>query len=460
MKFTKKQIPSLNYGVIHSQFGFEDGVSIVMDQVEYAMKEYLNIPASNIYYLIGKSGKKSKQITQRKILWHGNKLNKKMVHNFSKGYVNCYEEIEKAIQNAQEEITQWIEKKKIDILIIHNYSHPVNFIGPVALARYYRDAIKNNKSTPKYVLWWHDSHLERPKFENPSPDVKGYLDEGVPSKYVEYILFINSMQYELARKYYEELHKDILLNYDVVYNTATAVINNYSELRKDEFKERVEKFLEDFKIWEMLKKENLTLEDTQFCLQHTRIVPRKRIDFALKYAYELHSKLDKKAMIFFISGHTGKLDTTYKKELKKLNNKLSKQYNTTKFFLVFNEDFKTEIRFAEFPSIIARLGGVSTYFSEIEGFGNNLLEVMAGGLVPILYTYPVFIKDIAQFGFKCVSLDKFEIEKVDEVIKIINNDKLKQNYVNHNLKILKNKLSHKLIAFKLRRAIIRKRNHN
>ena len=166
-------------------------------------------------------------------------------------------------------------------------------------------------------------------------------------------------------------------------------------------------------------------------------------------------------MIFFISGHSGDELNNYKKRLIKLNKKLSEKYNTTKFFLIFSEDLKLTIKFEEYPILFSILGGISTYFSEIEGFGNNLLEVLAGGLIPIVYTYPVFIKDIAKQKFKVIPLDKFKItpNSIKETIELIQKDKRKKMWAEHNISVLKRKFSHRIISSKLKRAIIRKRTH-
>ena len=295
IKFLRKQIPKLNYGVIHSQVGFADGVSIVMQQIEDVMVEDMNIPKSNIHYLVGETKHQSPRIRKCKVLWHKNPTVKMMLKNFDQGYGGQKsEKIEKSILEAKEEIKKFVEEKKIDILIVHNSSHPVNFISSVALSRYYRDQIKAKKKTPKYILWWHDSHLERTRFAKPSQDVKQYLLEGVPGSYVEYILFINSLQFDMARKYVLELDKkspgfyeNILQNHDVIYNTATMTINSYDELENKKLTERTEMFLQKFKINTLLKRNKLDLSDVQFVLQHTRVVPRKRIDFALRYSYEL-----------------------------------------------------------------------------------------------------------------------------------------------------------------------------
>ncbi|MFT4343252.1 MAG: glycosyltransferase [Candidatus Woesearchaeota archaeon] len=473
-RIRKKDIPKLRVGVLHSQYGYPDGVSIVMSQVEHVMVDYMGIQKENVFYLAGKAKRKTENVFQQDILWDMNRTNRIMLARFDKGFGGHYNEIiEKAIQKARIEIEKFIKKNKIDVLIAHNASLPVNFISSIALSRYYRNAIRKGEKTPKYILWWHDGHTERKEYSNPAPDVQEYLLEGVPGKHVEYIIFINSMQFSDAEKYFITLnkrkpgyHEMLEVNHDIVYNTTSTFIESYEDLESDKDLGHVNQFLSDFKVDEKIREKNLKLEDTQFVLQHTRIVPRKRIDFAIKYCYELLSKLKKKkmhkAMYFFISGHTGQKSRQTRSALKRLNNKLAKKYGIDTFFLVFAEDYpNTKITFEEYPKIFAKLGGITTYFSEIEGFGNNLLEVLASGLVPIVYTYPVFKQDIAKFKFKVIALDKFEIdnESIKKTIDIIKNTRKRKIWVNRNLTILNKKFQHRIIQRKLTRAIIKKRPH-
>ncbi|MBR9691483.1 glycosyltransferase family 4 protein [Candidatus Woesearchaeota archaeon] len=474
IKFEKRSIPKLNYGIIHSQVGFSDGVSIVMRQMESVMTEYMKIPKSNINYLVGATKNTSPRIRVCRYLWHKYHINKLMLNHFKEGYGGIRsEKIERAIGHAVDEIKTFVDDKDIDVIIAHNTGHPVNFIFSVALSRYYRNEIKKGRRTPKYIVWWHDSHLERKRFANPLHDVKRYLMQGVPGRFVEYILFINSLQFDQVQNYFLELDKkyhgyydSIFHNHAVIYNTATTVINSYKDLERDEFTERTEKFLKAFGINRLIKRRKLNLSNVQFCLQHTRVVPRKRIDFGLRYAYELFDTLKKKrktkAMIFFVSGHSGDETGNYKRKLIQLNEQLSKTYKTRNFFLIFAEDHKDSgIFFEEFPIIFTKLGGISTYFSEIEGFGNNLLEVMAAGLIPVVYTYPVFVKDIAKHKFKTVCLDRFNIDKesISKVVELIEKERMRKMWANKNLEILKRRFSNKIISWKLKRAIIRKRQH-
>ncbi|MBT4870508.1 MAG: hypothetical protein HON47_02960 [Candidatus Diapherotrites archaeon] len=473
-RYTKRSLKKLNYAMIHSRFGMPDGVSIVMKQIEQVMVKELEIPKDNIYYLVGKSGKKDKNIVEKKALFDATRLNTSLKKNYKIGFGgNISEKLEKAIQDAQKEIQNFIEKKKIDILIAHNTCHPVNFVLSVALSRYYRDCINQKKKTPKYLLWWHDSHLERDHFLYPAKDVERYLLQGIPGPYPEYIFFINSTQYKEADKYFDKLelvrpgfHESISRNNDVIYNTTETFIESFKDLDSDKLSDRVDKFIEDFDLKNYLKQRRTNLKDTIFCLQHTSIVKRKRIDFALEYCFELIAEINKnrkhkKSLYFLISGNDDK-DGSKRKILAKYN-QLCKKHKTKHVFLAFAEQYykKTDIMFEEYPRIFAKLGGFSTYFSEIEGFGNNLLEVLASGLIPVLYTYPVFVSDIQKYGFKTVALDKFEVdnESIKEMIEVLDNNRKRKIWVNMNLELLRTHFAHEIIALKLGRGIMRRRTH-
>lgn len=473
-KFTEKNIPNLNYGIIHSQHGYSDGVSIVMQQAEEIMKEDMNIPEENIYYLVGKARRKEFNITEKNILRDKYFINKMVLKSYHKGLNGIKKKLfERTVLMAKKCIKDFVEENKIDVIVAHNMSHPVNFITSLAISRYYKEAIKKGERTPKYLLWWHDSHLERKEYDNPADDIQDYLLEGVPGGFVEYIIFINSLQFPQAEKRYFSLlekkysHYSELMDFhhDIIYNTADRMIHSYQDLKNRETRELKKEFLNDFNVRRLLKKHDPGLKKTLFVLQHTRVVPRKRIDFALEFVFELREFLEKESkydtLYFFVSGATGLKSKKTRVELRKLHRSLSKKYKTNRVFLVFasEENGRSRIGFYNFPRIFASLGGISTYFSEIEGFGNNLLEVMASGLIPVVYTYPVFKKDLEKFNFKTISLDKFEVspECLQSVLEIIEDEEKRKDWAEENLKILDESFRHKIIARKLKKAVTKKR---
>ena len=471
--FKESEISKLRYGMFHCRFGDAEGVSIVMQQIENVLHKNMGVNLKDIRYLVGTSKKKSWRVTENEFISEQHPSNELMYkQNYQVGYGGgSSEKIEVAINQAKKVIEEWVTKNRIDVLIVHNSSHPVNFVSSVALSRFYRDRIAKGKKTPKYILWWHDSHLERESFMNPPRDVENYLLEGVPGKFVEYTIFINSLQFEEAKKYFGKLDirnpgflEKMSAHHGIVYNTTDTFIDNARELESSKFNERVSIFMRDFGVNELLKEHKLKQEDVLFCLQHTRMVGRKRIDFALKYAHELFQRLKEKglykALYFFVSGHDA---IGMKQDLIKLNEDLKKEYDTDKLFLVFAEDKydKTNITFEEYPKIFAKLWGITTYFSDVEGFGNNLLEVLASGLIPVVYKYPVFRKDIEPVGFNLIAFDKFELnnKKFEETIKLLRNKKMRSEWVDENLELLRKNFPHDIIAVKLKEAITAERTH-
>lgn len=474
-KYKKKDIPKLKYGVLHAAYGYPDGVSIVMKQIDQVLQENMGVSKEQIHYLVGRSREKSKQIVQKERFSDTYATNRLMIRKFEKGYSeNDTLKIEKDIENIKKIIAEFVEKRNIDVIIAHNTSHPVNFLFSLGLSRYYKEQTQQKKKTPKYILWWHDSHLERARFLKPAPDVDKYLVEGIPGKYVEYILFINSLQYKEAQRYFTKLDQEdssfshlIHSNHDVVYNTTSLYINTFEDLTESKNKDDVEHFLKIFDVKKYLEEHNTTFDKTLFCLQHTRVIPRKRIDFALEYTFSLLHNLRKrgmyKSLYFLISGNDGDEGHKHSRQLRKLHKKLSEKYNIDTHFLIFAEEYdKKAIPFEDYPRIFAKLGGITTYFSEVEGFGNNLLEVLASGLIPIVYTYPVFKSDIEKYKFKLVALDEFiiDIDSQLEVISLLKSTRKRKVWVSKNLKILKDKFNHRIIKSKLTRAIIRKRTHD
>lgn len=467
-KFNLKNLHNLRCGMVHCRFGDSEGVSIVMAQIEEVLNKSLNLPKKNIFYLVGRSKVKNKRITEEELIFDYNKTNRLMQESYMLGYNDkLKKEIDDKVEKAKDSISNWVKKNKLDFLIVHNSAHPVNFISSLALNRYYEEAEKKGEKTPKYILWWHDSHLERESFVNPAKDVKKYILQGVPGGFVDYILFISSLQFGIAKGFFKELNKihpgfynRMKKNHCTVFNTGEAFIERFSDLNSNGIKRLKNKFIKDFKITSLLEKNDLQLTDLLFVLQPTRIVQRKRIDFALEYCYELLKELKEKnvskALYFLISGHSA--DKT-KEKLVILNEKLRKKYGIKNFFLVFAEDVKTNLGFLEYPRVFANLKGIATYFSDVEGFGNNLLEVLGSGLVPIVYTYPVFKKDIERFNFKLIKFNKFELDKkkIKKSVDLIRNEKKKEQWAKRNLELMKKHFSHGTMAPKLIRAITSER---
>ncbi|MCF7799306.1 glycosyltransferase [Candidatus Woesearchaeota archaeon] len=472
-KRTENKIPQLRFGMLHSFMGLADGVSIVMQQVEDVIVGQLGAPRENIFYLVGKAGKKEDCIQVYDDFHADGPLNNLAKARYETGFSN--EErarIEDAITRAKETIKTFVTTNNIDIIIAHNTCFPANFILGVALSRYYQEEILSGNKTPKYILWWHDSHLERPTFLFPAQEIERYVLKGIPGPYIEHIVFINSLQLRIAEPYFLKLdrkkpgfYEKMLRSNNVIYNTTDMVIKNHTDLKQEKFQEKVTTFFNAFKVHKKLLALQSSVDETLFILQHTRMVGRKRIDFALRFAFALYKQAQQtdslkkyKTIYFLISGNDA---DNQQEKLLALHKELSKNYETNNVLLVFAQDQNTTLRFEDYPLIFAQLNGIATYFSEIEGFGNNFLEIMASGLIPIIYEYPVYVSDIEKFGFQLISIPEFLLtsELLDQTMTLLADTKKQQQWANNNIKILKRHLSHKTMARALRRAILLKRTH-
>ncbi len=466
-------VSHLNIGILHSLIGKNDGVSIVIDQSVEAMVKYMNIPLGNIYYLAAHSSPRFNAETND-IFWHKSPLHKRIIKYFCK-QPPCWldgEIMENAIK-AKEIIASFIERHQIDLLIAHNTSHPYNFITAVGLGLYLEERRAAGYIWPKVLAWWHDSFFERPQFANPNEVIFKYL-KYLPGLHNNGIVFINREQVKIARKYFKTFKQVDLKGY---FKRHTCIIPNTSDIQWDWKAQdwgNISKFIapprddynhsffDDIGLTEQLKKMDSDIDQSVLLLQHTRIVPRKKIETAIDFAFKLSTKFkNKKCIVLLVSGHSGDEQVEYKKFLKRyFKDKLGKKPEA-KVILLFGERHILSERdiivdqkfykFAEIPSIVAQHGGIGTYFSEIEGFGNNLLEMISCGLPVVINRYPVYESDIEHYGFDLPSVKDGVLtnELIDTAYKILTDPGKRNIQVYHNLRTLDSRLSHRVMARKI-----------
>ena len=127
-------------------------------------------------------------------------------------------------------------------------------------------------------------------------------------------------------------------------------------------------------------------------------------------------------------------------------------------FMIFGENHilshrdiivdKKYYNFFEIPSIIAAHGGIGTYFSEVEGFGNNLLEILAAGLPAIINKYSVYKTDLEPLGFDLPFTEDNILDPslIDTTFRLAADIRYRNKLVRHNLSILSEMLAHRIIA--------------
>lgn len=465
-------IAHLNYGIIHSLIGKNDGVSIVIDQSVIAMVRDLGIDLGNIYYLAAHTSPRFNAETHE-VFWHKNEIHKTIIRKFSDEQTESLDQLihEHALM-AKRIISDFVEKHQIDLLIAHNTSHPYNFITAVGLGYYIEDLRKQNIVWPKLLVWWHDSFLEREQFARPSEVIRKYL-RYLPGTYADGIIFINSGQPHLARKVFDQGSGRVN---EAFFQLRTTIIPNTHDINWD-WKARDfsgnnlvfppqdnynRSFLKNLGIVKSIADNGFSLNETLLLLQHTRVVPRKRIELAIDLAFKLESRFRnegiRKCVILLVSGHSGDEQVQYKEFLCDYYAEKRESNTGSHVFLFFGENAilshrdiivdKKYYSFFEVPSIMASFGAIGTYFSEVEGFGNNLLEMVAAGLPVLISKYPVFESDLEPLGFEFPATHNHSItdDLVNQAFRLVTDVKFRNRLVRNNLDVLDKNLGHKQIS--------------
>lgn len=474
------KLSELRIGIIHSLIGKNDGVSIVIDQTVKAMSKYMKINIGNFFFLAAHSSPRFNAQTDD-VFWHKSDAHKKILINFNNENAEGLDELihENALY-AKNVIKKWADDNYIDLIIAHNTSHPYNFITAVGLGYYIEELRSQGIIWPKLMVWWHDSYFERPIFANPNPVIQKYL-KYLPGTYVDSIAFINKQQVDLGKKVFRQ-YSNIKL--DKFFETRTTVVPNTSDIpwewenmRPEEIKYIAppqdnynHSFLKDIGLEQQVTSNGFSLADTILLLQHTRVVPRKKIELAIDLAFELDKKFKKngkeKCVALIVSGHSGDEQNAYQNYLYEHYTGKCKADPYSNVFLIFGENNilshrdiivdKKYYKFAEVPSIIAANGGIGTYFSDIEGFGNNLLEMVSLGLPAVINKYEIYKEEIEKLGFILPAIDNTGITKelVDQSYRLLTDIEYRNHVVLHNLKVLKENFDHEIIASKLKPIII------
>lgn len=474
------KLSELRIGIIHSLIGKNDGVSIVIDQTVKAMSKYMKINIGNFFFLAAHSSPRFNAHTDD-VFWHKSDAHKEILTNFNNENTEGLDElIHKNALYAKNVIKKWVDENYIDLIIAHNTSHPYNFITAVGLGYYIEELREQGIIWPKLMVWWHDSYFERAIFSNPNPVIHKYL-KYLPGTYVDSIAFINNKQVELGKKVFRQYNN---IKLDKFFETRTTVIPNTADIPWEWEKAQVGKeqciappqdnynqsFIHDIGLEQQVKSRGFSIADTVFLLQHTRVVPRKKIELAIDLAFELEKKFKKsgkdKCIALIVSGHSGDEQNAYQHHLREHYSEKCKAAPQSNVILIFGENNilshrdiivdKKYYKFAEIPSVIAARGGLGTYFSDVEGFGNNLLEMISLGLPAVINKYEIYKEEIEKFGFILPAIDNTGITKelVDQSYRLLTDMEYRNRVVLHNLKILKENFDHEIIAGKLKPIIL------
>ena len=473
---TKPALASARIGTIHTLLCYNDGVSIVINQIVNSLQRYLNIPPENFVFACGKYNRDLyNKVWIDNSLWHKDDVVAYALTNYSTDPPpkDLESRIEARVADAEKILAQFFDESGVDLIIAHNTGHPVNLIYSLALNRLYERRKRTGQRLPCYFIWWHDSHLERDRFMNPNPLMRRYLMEGVPGPHVEGIVFINQGQWDIARTYFKQLtDRDPTIvdrlerSHIVIPNTCDVPRNWTGEPDPEYFAPKLDPynidFLEAMGIQERLTAEGKSLNDCLLFLQHTRVVPRKRIDHAIDFCFAMADRFKKdgqnKMVFLLISGPTGDELSDDVTDLTKYLHMRRLERPDLNVEIIWGENRIRSERevingvkyysFAEVPGIVAHYGGLGTYFSDVEGFGNNLLELISLGVPPVVREYPVYLTDIAIYGFDIPSTPNGTMTPnlIESAYKILTDVDHRKAVVKKNVDVLVKNLGHNKIA--------------
>jgi len=466
-------ISNLRVGIIHSLIGKNDGVSIVIDQTVHAMVNHMKIELGNIFFLGAHSSPRfNAQINE--VFWHKNELHTEIISSFcQEPAADLDQRIHDEANYAKSIIADWVNENGIDLIIAHNISHPYNFVTAVALGYYFEDLREKFLIWPKLMVWWHDSYFERSIFKKPNAVIKKYL-KYLPGTYIDGVAFINKQQIELGKKVFNKYNSTITEAFFksrsiVVPNTSAAECNCETTNERGFIAPDVvrynKSFWKDCGLLNQLEERGFTIDDAAILIQHTRIVPRKKIETALELAFKLDEKFKAekktKCIVLLVTGHSGDEQHYYKSWLMEYYQNLLKENTNANVIFLMGEDIilshrdiivdKKYYKFAELPGLVAAYGGIGTYFSEVEGFGNNLLELISYGVPAVINKYDVYKTEIEHLGFSLPGTEKCKVTKklVSESYRLLTDVEYRNTVVKHNLEILKKNLGHHIIAEKM-----------
>lgn len=316
-----------------------------------------------------------------------------------------------------------------DLLIVPNVlSLPMHFPLAVALSR-----IIEEKNLPT-IARHHDFWWERDRFNNSTlfPFYQRFFPPLLPS--IKHVV-INS----LAQN---EFHKRTGIKPSVIWDTADFGSVKH---KKDSFSSH---WREDFEIED---------DDIVF-LQATRIVPRKRIELSI----ELIERLNNPKAVLVVAGISGDEGAEYERYLKAIVRKKGTRVKFVGRYVnshrkIFDQrtlfkQKKSKRIYTLWDSYIN--ADFVTYPTELEGFGNQLVEAVLFKKPLILTPYEVYKSDIRPLGFKTIEMpDKITSETLSKVNVLIDKPDEVEKIVNHNFELGKKYLSYEWTKKQLEKLI-------
>lgn len=322
-------------------------------------------------------------------------------------------------------IFKWIISKKIDILLSENASAlPCHLSMGMGIKK----VVENTGI--RIVCHDHDFYWERGKrYDSSFDEIDNLVRDTFP-------LIAPNARHAVINNYSKNMLKEkfgiesVLIPNVMNFNKPYAEIDEYNKDLLDNIG---------------LKKGDIPI------FQATRIVSRKGIETAIELIERIK---DNRVKLVITGSYADDERYGYYRELvqvikdKNLNSRvffthnkiLSKRGETSRGEKIYSlSDAYAHAR-------------ACTYFSRYEGFGNAFIEAILAKCPIFVNNYkPVFWPDIGSKGFRIVMIEENNLtdEAVDEICKIIYDDKLRQEIAEYNFELAKKYFSYEVLEEKL-----------
>jgi mannosylglucosylglycerate synthase len=181
--------------------------------------------------------------------------------------------------------------------------------------------------------------------------------------------------------------------------------------------------------------------DEFFFLQPTRVVPRKKIE----YAIELVARLNRKARLV-ISHASGDEGTSYEQHLRNYAQELDVAVNFESSLI--REQRGRTPKGEKIYSLwdVYPHADIVTYPSEIEGFGNAFLEAVYFRRPVVVNDFSIFDTDIKPKGFRVVEFEDYIDEKtIRHTCEVLDDPHLRQEMADHNYLLARRHYSYSML---------------
>ncbi len=374
----------------HYRVGETDGVSLEMDKWKWALEQQ----GHEVFYLAGSEGNVTAHCV--KALRYEDELNAKITHDafiepkFFASSDDLLTAIHTQADDIEREVTAIIRHLEIDIIVPNN----IFAVGhSLAAAIGLEKAIRNTHV--KVVNHHHDFHWEREKFAQPVyPEIQDILDEYFPPRRDEdKHCVINQIAFESLNNKTGK-HATVVPNvFD--FDNSHWCLDDYNR--------------------DLKQKVGLTNNDIVF-LQATRIVARKGIELAIDLIAKLNQQLPTWVGRVLYNGKTITKDSRIVLVLAGMNEEqeyfetLRLKADKCRVQMLFINDHiehsrgevNGEKRYSLWDAYVH--ADIVTYPSWLEGWGNQFLEGLVAKVPQVVYRYPVYQTDIAQFNFNIIDL--------------------------------------------------------